>query len=227
MKVEILADAPTAAHRAAEWIAAEARAIIAARGRFVLGVSGGATPARMLRRLAAEELDWSCIDIVQVDERIAPAGHAGRNLTSLLESLRDTPPAAARVHPMPVEAVDLADAQARYAALLESLAGTPPVLDVAHLGLGTDGHTASLIPGDPVLDISDAEVACTREYMGWRRMTLTFPSLNRARRILWLVTGAQKTEAFSRLLAGDRSIPAGRIERQWATALADRAAAGY
>ncbi len=226
MTIEILPDAEAVARRGAVWILAQARAAIAARGKFVLAVSGGTTPWMMLRALASEDLNWVAVDIVQVDERVAPAGSSERNLTALRESLSASPPALSRIHAMPVESTHLADGAAEYAKLLRAIAGSPPVLDVAHLGLGADGHTASLVPGDPVLEVSDADVACSREYMGRRRMTLTYPILNRARQILWLVTGAQKVDALARLRNGDGSIPAGRIRPDAALVLADRAAAG-
>jgi 6-phosphogluconolactonase len=104
--------------------------------------------------------------------------------------------------------------------------GAPPVLDLVHLGLGPDGHTASLAPDDAVLNVTGAAVALTGIYQGRRRMTLTYPALNRARHVLWLVTGSEKTEMLRRLLEGDESIPAGRVSREQAVVLADRAAAG-
>jgi 6-phosphogluconolactonase len=131
-----------------------------------------------------------------------------------------------QIHAMPVEEPDLNGAAARYSMTLQQIAGSPPVLDLVHLGLGPDGHTASLIPGDPVLDVADADVALTTVYQGRRRMTLTYPMLNRTRRVLWLVTGHDKAEMVGRLYAGDSSIPAGRIHRDRALVLADRAAAG-
>lgn len=227
MDVEILADAEAVAQRAAELIAAQARAAVAARGRCVLAVSGGSTPWRMLRALAARDVPWPGLHLVQVDERVAPPGHPDRNLTHLRESLADRAPVRfGQVHAMPVEADDLADGARRYATTLRALAGTPPVLDLVHLGLGTDGHTASLVPGDPVLAVGDADVAPTGPYQGRRRMTLTFPVIDRARRILWVVTGAEKAAMLARLLAGDRSIPAGLVCQERALVLADRAAAG-
>jgi 6-phosphogluconolactonase len=129
---------------------------------------------------------------------------------------------------MPVESPDLPAAAAQYARILQDIAGLPPVLDLAHLGLGPDGHTASLVPADPVLDVTDADVALTGGvYQGRRRMTLTYPMLDRARRILWVVTGSEKVGMLARLRAGDRSIPAGRVRRDQALVLADRAAAGH
>jgi 6-phosphogluconolactonase len=197
-----------------------------ARGRFVMAVSGGHTPWLMLRRLAMDDVPWNAVHVAQVDERVAPAGHPDRNLTHLRESLLDhSPLPPGQVYQMPVESQDLEIAAAQYAATLAQIAGSPPLLDLVHLGLGPDGHTASLVPGDPVLDIEDADVALTRPYQGRRRMTLTYSIINRSRSVLWVVTGSDKAEALSRLLSGDVSIPAGRIRREQALVLADQAAA--
>ncbi|MEW6683138.1 MAG: 6-phosphogluconolactonase [Nitrospirota bacterium] len=213
------------AHEAAKHVAAEARAAVAARGRFVMAVSGGRTPWLMLRALAAEDVPWHAVHLVQVDERVAPAGHTERNMTHLRDNLLSpASPPPEQIYAMPVESPDLETAAAAYALMLEKIAGTPPVLDLAHLGLGSDGHTASLVPGDPVLEVTDRDVAVTGVYKGRRRMTLTYPMLNRSRRILWLVTGSEKAVMLARFRAGDPSIPAGRISREQALVLADRAA---
>jgi len=207
-------------------IAAEARSAVAARGRFIMAVSGGHTPWQMLCALASEDVPWGSVHVVQVDERIAPAGDPDRNLTHLRESLLEHAPLpAAQIYAMPVEEVDLEAAARGYARTLEQIAGTPPMLDLAHLGLGPDGHTASLVPNDPVLNVLDPDVALTGVYMKRRRMTLTYPMLNRSRRILWLVTGAEKDAMLPRLCAADASIPAGRVHQEHALVLADRAAA--
>ena len=227
MKIEILADADAVAQEAAAIIAAEARASVAARGRFIMAVSGGHTPWHMLRALADEEVPWESVHVVQVDERVAPAGDPDRNFTHLRESLLEhVPLRQEQVHVMSVEAADLELAARQYALTLQQIAGAPAVLDLAHLGLGPDGHTASLVPGDPVLDITDADVALTAVYQGRRRMTLTYPLLNRSRRILWVVTGSDKVDPFVRLCQGDPTIPAGRVRQDQAMILADRAAAG-
>ena len=226
MELEALDDADLVARQAAAIVAAEARAAIAARGSFVMAVSGGRTPWLMLRALAHEDIPWEGVHVVQVDERVAPAGDQDRNLTHLRESLLEQACLhAEQIHAMPVEASDLCSAVARYAATLQQIAGSPPVLDLVHLGLGPDGHTASLVPGDPVLQVTDADVALTAVYQGRRRMTLTYPILNRSRRVLWLATGKDKAEMVARLYAGDTSIPAGRVQRDRALILADRAAA--
>ncbi len=227
MNFEIHADSETVAQRAAEIIAAEARQAVAGRGSFIMAVSGGRTPWMMMRALASQKVPWREVQIVQVDERVAPDGHPDRNLTHLQESLLEHAPLAPdQIHAMPVDAADLNQGAAEYAATLRSIAGTPPVLDLVHLGLGADGHTASLVPGDPVLDVTDADVAVTGVYQMRRRMTLTYPILNRARKILWVVTGSEKFEMLNRLREGDRSIPAGRVSSTQALMLADRAAAG-
>jgi 6-phosphogluconolactonase len=226
MKIEVLADADSVARKAAAIIAAEAREAVVARGRFIMAVSGGHTPWLMLRALAGEKVPWEELHIVQVDERVAPEGHADRNLTHLRESLLTRVPLRPeQIHAMPVEAVDLEAAAKTYSRTLVELAGSPPVLDLVHLGLGPDGHTASLVPGDAVLNVSDADVALTGVYQSRRRMTLTYPIINRSRRILWLVTGNDKAEPLVRVRDADPSIPAGRVRQDRGLLLADRAAA--
>lgn len=227
MDLEVLDTAESAAQKAADIIAEEARKAAAARGRFVMAVSGGHTPWMMLRALANADVPWPAIHVVQVDERVAPIGHPDRNLTHLRESLLDRAPLAPdQIHAMPVESADLNAAAAEYATTLRQISGSTPVLDLVHLGLGPDGHTASLVPGDPVLNVKDADVAMTGIYQGRRRMTLTYPMINRARHILWVVTGKEKTPMLNRLLDGDESIPAGRVRREGARIIADRAAQG-
>ena len=228
MQIEVLVDADAVARAAAAIIASEARAAVAERGRFVVAVSGGHTPWDMLRALAGEQVPWSGVHVLQVDERVAPDADPDRNLTHLRESLLShSPLRPEQIHAMPVESADLPTAAARYARAIEQIAGSPAVLDLAHLGLGPDGHTASLVPSDPVLEVADRDVALTGGlYQGRQRMTLTYPILNRARRVLWLVTGADKASALARLRAGDPSIPAGRVRQDRAVLLADRAAAG-
>lgn len=226
MEIQLLADATAVAAEAAHVIAREGRRAVAVRGRFTMAVSGGHTPWQMLRALAREEMPWRRVYVAQVDERVAPAGHPDRNLTHLRDSLLDRVPLPPeQVCAMPVESADLQAAAQQYARLLQDIVGSPPVLDLVHLGLGPDGHTASLVPGDPVLDVTDADVALTQPYQGRRRMTLTYPMLNRARRVLWVVTGPDKAEMLLRLIDGNPSIPAGRVHRDVALVLADRAAA--
>ena len=227
MKIEVFDDAGAVALAAADLIAAEARACVAARGRFTMAVSGGRTPRLMLRALADRDPPWAGVHMFQVDERVAPDGDPDRNLTHLRESfLAHVPLRPDQVHAMPVDAPDLAAAVRTYSAELRAIAGDPPVLDLVHLGLGPDGHTASLLPGDPSLDVTDADVALAGPYQGRQRMTLTYPVIDRARRLLWVVAGAEKAAVLRRLLDGDRAIPAGRVRQDRALVLADRAAAG-
>jgi 6-phosphogluconolactonase len=227
MIMEVLADETCAAQAAAKAIAAEARTAVADRGRFVMAVSGGRTPWIMLRTLAEVDLPWKSIHVVQVDERVAPPGDKDRNLTHLRESLLDhSSIPQENIHAMPVESPDLQTAAREYALLLAKIAGSPATLDLVHLGLGPDGHTASLVPGDPVLNVTATDIAVTGSYQGRRRITLTYPAINRARRILWLATGSEKADALLRLRQGDLTIPAGRICRLRAVVFADGAAAG-
>jgi 6-phosphogluconolactonase len=225
MKLEVMDTAESVAQRAAAIIAEETRVAVNSRGRFVIALSGGHTPWLMLRELTRTDVPWQGVHVVQVDERVAPPGDPDRNLTHLRESLDQAPISIGRIHQMPVESADLEAAATAYATTLQQVAGTPPVLDLVHLGLGPDGHTASLVPDDPVLTVEDADVAITGVYQGRRRMTLTYPIINRSRRVLWIVTGKEKTRALRRLLDGDTSIPAGLVRRESALVIADRAAA--
>jgi 6-phosphogluconolactonase len=226
MKFDVFFDAESVARQAAKFIAEEARAAVALRGKFVMAVSGGKTPWMMLRYLAQEDVPWDALHVFQVDERIAPPGDPDRNLTHLRESLlAHAPLRSERTHPMPVESSILEAACTQYTLTLEEITGFPRVLDLVHLGLGPDGHTASLVPGDPVLDVVGADVALTGIYQGRRRMTLTYAIINRCRLVLWLVTGGEKAGMLARLCAGDTSIPAGRVRSDRAVVLADRAAA--
>jgi 6-phosphogluconolactonase len=213
-ELTVLASPEAVAQAAAAYVAEHARAA-ARSGRFTFAVSGGHTPWAMFAELAALDVPWEQVTLCQVDERIAPDGDPDRNLTHLRESLRG---AKAEVIAMPVNDPDLDAAAARYGAAL------PDRFDLVHLGLGPDGHTASLVPGDPVLSVRDRLVAVTRPYQGHRRMTLTYPALARAEQILWLVTGEDKKVPLGELLAGDESIPAGRVEAARSLVLADAAA---
>jgi 6-phosphogluconolactonase len=217
LEIEILPDADAVAERGAQVVASAAAVAVANRDRFTFAVSGGRTPWAMFAALYGR-MPWEKVTIFQVDERVAPEDDPDRNLTQLKGAL--PPGGAADVRPMPVWADDLEAAAELYAEAL------PDQLDLVHLGLGPDGHTASLVPGDPVLAVHDRDVALTGAYQGRRRMTLTYPVLNRARQILWLVTGDDKVDALRRLRAGDDSIPAGWISTDNALVLADAAAAG-
>jgi 6-phosphogluconolactonase len=216
--LEVLVDAEAVARRGAALIADRSRAAIRERGSFAFAASGGTTPWRMFELLAADDLAWDRIGVWQVDERIAPQGDLDRGLTHLRACLPND--AAPSIHPMPVDEADLDTAAAAYAR------GLPEVFDLVHLGLGADGHTASLVPGDPVLDVRDRDVALTADApMGRKRMTLTYRVLDRAREILWVVTGEEKAAALARLFARDRGIPGARVEAMHQIVVADAAAA--
>lgn len=226
MNIDVLNDVNSVAQTAAACIAAEARRAVSERGQFVFAVSGGKTPWLMLSALAGQVVPWEGVHLVQVDERIAPTGHPDRNLTQLQEILlAHVPLRPDQIHAMPVENHDLSAAAQQYSQELAKLAGAPATLDLVHLGLGPDGHTASLVPGDPTLNIAEADVAITEPYQGRRRMTLTYPIINRSRRILWLVTGSDKAATLVRLLNADPSIPAGRVRQDNGLVLADHEAA--
>jgi 6-phosphogluconolactonase len=227
MNVEIQDNPEAVAKACAKIIAAEARAAASLRKRFIVALSGGRTPWQMLAALGQEEVPWEAVQVVQVDERVAPPGHPDRNLTHIKECmLGHTPLQPGQIHAMPVEEQDLEAACEHYAQTLKKIAGVPPVIDLVHLGMGPDGHTASLVPGDPVLQVTDRDVAATGIYQGRRRMTLTYPIINGSRRILWLVSGTDKAAVFPKLRAGDESIPAGRVRQDQAILVADRSAAG-
>jgi 6-phosphogluconolactonase len=213
--LEVVPDAEAVARRAADVVAGAAREAIASRGRLTFAVSGGETPWAMFRALAEEDVSWDHVGIWQVDERVAPDGDPDRNLTSLMPVI----PVEADLRPMPVTEPDLEAAADRYAASL------PAAFELVHLGMGDDGHTASLVAGDPVLDVADRDVAVTGEYRGLRRMTVTYPVLDRAGLALWMITGSDKAPLVPRLLAGDRSIPAGRVATAEQLVLVDAAAA--
>src|SRR4051812_36802195 len=197
IELEVAGDEKAAARRAAELIAAAGAAAAAERGPFGMALSGGRSPWAMLAILGElDEMPWDAAELFQVDERIASPGSEERNLTHMVLGLSMDHQSTLR--PMPVTQRDLEAAAHDYENTL------PDPLDCVHLGLGPDGHTASLVPGDPVLDVGDRRVALTGgEYQGHRRMTLTYPAIDSARQILWLVTGTEKREALEKLLAGD------------------------
>jgi 6-phosphogluconolactonase len=225
MNFRVLPDAGAVAQTGAAAIAEAVRSSVAARGRCSVALSGGRTPWLMLRALHDHEVPWQQVEIFQVDERVAPADSPERNLLHLRESLASIAFPPESLHPMPVEERDLVAAAASYGRTLANIAGTPPMLDLVHLGLGADGHTASLVSDDPVLEITDAWVGVTEPYQQYRRMTLTYPVLNGARAILFVVSGEDKAEALVRLSRQDPTIPAGRIKNANVTVLADRTAA--
>jgi 6-phosphogluconolactonase len=213
--LEVLPNDAAAAERGAEVVADRTERAVHDRGRADLAVSGGTTPGTMFASFADRDLPWARIHVWQVDERVVPADGPDRNVTHLRAALGDV---GVVIHPMPVDDADLEAAAARYAASL------PPAFDLVHLGLGADGHTASLVPRDPVLEVIDRDVAVTEPYRGHRRMTLTFRGIARGEEVLWLVTGEDKRDALAKLLAADPSVPAGRVAAARSTILVDRAA---
>lgn len=213
--------------RAADAIATTIDEAITARGRATLAVSGGTSAAPLLGALVGIASRWSGVDLFQVDERVAPDGHSARNL-GLVETylLGQLPGEGPRVHPMPVTVGDLPAGAQDYGRALVKVAGAPPVLDVVHLGLGADGHTASLLPGELTgRTVTSRPVVLTGPYQGRRRMTLSLPVLSAARRVVWLVRGPDKADAVRRLVDGDDTIPAGTVARSQAVLFVDRAAA--
>jgi len=216
-ELEVLDDADAVARRGAELIAEAARDAVAGGDEFAVAASGGHTPWAMYGQLEEQELPWSRTEIFQVDERIAPAGSPDRNLTHLVAAFSIG--AQGSIRPMPVG--DGEEGAARYADKL------PDALDLVHLGLGPDGHTASLVPGDDILGVTDRRVAITSgTYQETHRMTLTYPALEAAKRLLWIVTGEEKRDPLAKLLGMDDSIPAGRVRPGGESLIvADRAAA--
>ncbi len=224
-QVTVCHDPAESATRAAAWISGFLKTTIATRGSATFAVSGGNTPATMFKALAGYAIDWRSVHVFQVDERLAPEGSTDRNLTQILEcliDLIDVPPS--NVHPMPVNEEMPPDARAHaYEQTLGKFA--PYGLDLVHLGLGSDGHTASLLPGDPGLGVADRSVTFTGLYKGFRRLTLTYPELTKAHALLWLTPGADKAQPLKQLLLGDPAIPAGRVRNRQQTVFCDTAAA--
>lgn len=227
MEIVAYADAETVALRAAEFITRQARRSIDTRGQFTLAISGGNTPWRMLALWILEDLPWERVHIYQVDERVAPFGDERRNWTRLMGVLQPQwPRLQGHVHAIPIDGFDPNAAAARYGVMLSQTAGNPAVLDLVQLGLGSDGHTASLVPGDATLSELSRDVAVTSPYQGTRRVTLTYPAINRARHILWVVAGEEKKQALAQLVARDQSVPAGRVREKCATIITDFSALG-
>jgi 6-phosphogluconolactonase len=215
IELEVVADPAVAAQRVGSLVAERARRAVGSRGRYSVALSK--VPPGLIEAVVAGDPPWAALGVYQADERVAPAGSPDRNLTAILAAL--PPDAVDSLRPMPVEAPDLEDAARLYESEL------PNPVDLVHLGLGLDGHTASLLPGDPVLDVDDQLVAVTAEYEGFRRMTLTYPALDAAGELLWLVTGAEKRDVLAQLLDGDESISAARISNPCQLVIADATAA--
>src|SRR3954463_4194365 len=202
IELEVAGEERAPSGGAAELIAAAGAEAAAERGRFAFAMSGGRSPWAMLAILGElDEMPWDRTELFQVDERVAAPGDEARNLTHMVLGLSMDHQATLR--PMPVTQRAFDSAARDYEASL------PDRFDLVHLGLGPDGHTASLVPGDPVLEVSDRRVAITETaYQDHRRMTLTYPALDAARRVVWLITGPDKVDALAKLMAGDTSIPA-------------------
>lgn len=225
MKIHIEADADVLALQAAAWIGGQARRTLDERGQFSIALSGGRGPHRLYEALAREKIEWQRVQLFQVDERAAPPDSPERNFRAIRALLveRVAIPAG-QVHPMPVDTDDLEAAAGEYAATLERALGPERILDLVHLGLGEDGHTASLLPGDAASE-PGAPVIVSREHEGFRRLSLNYPVLSAARQRCWFVTGAGKSEVLPRAVDGDLAIPAGRIRREDSLVFADQAAA--
>ena len=224
MKIEKHSDASQVAQSAAAYLENKIRETIKEKGSFSMAISGGKTPWEMLKILAkAPLMPWSKVNIFQVDEREAPDGHADRNLTQLFKTLEGTGIITkVNIFPMPVLAENLDDACVEYAENIKTITGDG-ILDLVHLGMGADGHTASLIPGDQVCEVIDKDVAMTfGPYQGRNRMTLTYPLINKAKEILWVITGDEKKEMVQRLIAQDPNIPAGKVSQDNALLITDQ-----
>jgi len=218
-------DVATAERAAAQYIAARLLQAVGERAAATLAISGGSTPSGMFERLAAEELPWSDVRVMQVDERIVPPDHEARNWKLFLASPLARRIAPANRYPLPVEIDDPRLAADRYAETLIGLAGEALVLDVVHLGIGEDGHTASLFVDDPLFHETRRPVGVSQPHRGFRRLSLTLPVLNRARCVVWFVAGAARRAAVTRLFRRDLSIPASHVERDRAVCFTDPAAA--
>ncbi|MEX2122559.1 MAG: 6-phosphogluconolactonase [Woeseia sp.] len=228
MKWQASADAAGAAQAAAEFIARRLTLAIEARARATLAISGGRSPWKMFECLAGHGVEWSAVHVFQVDERIVPVDHAERNWKRFLESPLSRRIRDANRHPMPVAMVEKEDAELAigdYSRTLNDFAGAPPVLDVVHLGIGADGHTASLFADDAPLHDTRHWVGVSRRHEGHRRLTLTLPVLNRAQSVVWFAVGASRRAVLARLHAGDPEIPASHVQRERAVCFTDLAAA--
>ena len=223
--IEVSPTDDAVATAAAVHVAARARAAVSGHGAFHVALSGGRTPWKMLEALIGLDLPWVHVHVYQVDEREAPDGDPDRNATKLAAILGSSNLPDANLHLMPVTDDDLCRACAAYARMVARRCRDGR-LDLVHLGLGDDGHTASLLPGDPVLGLGDRDVAIAGPYQGRRRMTLTYPAIDRAAERMWVVTGASKAAMLERLRSKDDSMPAGRVNRRNSIVFADEAAAG-
>ncbi len=237
--VQIFEDPQQLAEAAAGQFAAAARDAIAARGCFRVALAGGQTPRRLYRLLAdhpaPHAVDWSRVDVFFGDERDVPPDHPQSNFRMARETLLDHVALdAERIHPMRTRSASLRRDAARYGALLRRRtvadADGWPQLDLVLLGVGRDGHTASLFPATCVLHELQLTVAAVYvpQQNGWR-LTLTIPVLERARQLLFLVSGAEKSSALARTLspaANEPLLPVQRLQSRGEVAwFCDRAAA--
>lgn len=228
MTLEIFNNSDEVAEKAAQYIEEKIRTAILTKGSFTMAISGGKTPWQMLKILAKAKLRWEKVFLFQVDERVAPDGNEERNLTQLFKSIEGSGiMTRINVFPMHVISENLEEETKAYAEVIQKIAENGE-LDLIHLGMGADGHTASLIPGDKVCEVIDSDIAMTHSpYQGRLRMTMTYPLINRAKEILWLVTGEEKAEMLQLLLRQDSIIPAGKVNPVHATIFADQAAAKF
>lgn len=222
MEIRTFQSADQVAKEAASYIADRIRENIARKGHFTFAISGGRTPWAMIKELAKEDLPWEKTFLFQVDERIAPDTHPDRNLTQLFKVIEGSKLVLRlNIFPMRVNAEDLSEACADYESHINRMTGNGK-LDLIHLGIGTDGHTASLVPDDPILEVMEKGVDITgNAYQGRLRMSLTYPLINQAEKILWVITGEEKAEMLNRLLHKDQSIPAGKIDQHHAIVLTE------
>ena len=215
----IIADDPhSLAVSAAEWFA---KTVSATAGAVRISLSGGSTPKELYTLLRGDafrvQLPWGRTEFFWGDERFVPHDDPASNYHMAMETLLShVPVPAEHVHPVSVNGT-ASECAAKYEALLKRVYGAEqldpahPLFDIMLLGLGADGHTASLIPGQPVLDEHDRWVAAVAEARPETRITLTYPAIESSAAIAFLVTGAEKANAVRLARAGDPSIPAGRI----------------
>ncbi len=225
MRIEVCASATEANQRAATLIAEQLRGALAERGRASVALSGGRTPQVMLQSLAAVKLAWADVHVLQVDERIVPIDDERRNLTSIRRAFAQSSLPDKNIHGMPVNSANVAAGAAEYCRVLKAIAGDPPRIDVVHLGLGADGHTASLVFDDAALD-AHSDVAISGLYQGTQRITLTLHAIDRARCRLWLVTGGAKRDIVRRFLAHDPGLVASRVSREAGIVVLDKDSGG-
>jgi 6-phosphogluconolactonase len=228
MQPVTLADADSVAEEACRRIVRAAQAAQRQRGRFSLALAGGSTPRRAYERLARADVDWQRVHVFWGDERALPPDHRHSNQRMARAAWLDSvsiPPT--QIHPMPADLEDLDAAAQGYTQTLRRELGAPPRLDLILLGLGEDGHTASLFPGSAALMEKERLVVATAAPAIAPRLTLTPAAIRAAREILFLVTGAAKAPALRRVLHGAHdpwALPPHAIHRNDAVWLVDRAA---